>query len=123
MSIKIASRFAVACFTLVAAVVLLPVAHAWSAPMASGSAVINSAQVNVPAPGSVTINGANFATPPVVKLAGSSLVVQPGFTSTKVVATLPGGLFPGDYLLTVSTKNNDDDEDDDKSKIASLRSQ
>ncbi len=103
-------------FLLMISTMIVGMTQAAGSPLpgsgSGGSPVINSAQVNAPSPGSVTINGLNFGTPPAVKLAGSSLVVQAGATSTKVVATLPSGLAPGDYLLTVTGRNSHNNNND-----------
>jgi hypothetical protein len=64
---------------------------------------INSAVVNA---NQLTITGSNFGdTTPTVTLDGIPLVVA-GFTDATAIATLPGSIGPGSYLLQVSNAQN-----------------
>lgn len=93
-----------------------------AAAQSNNAAVINSVTVGYApntSPNQITINGVNFGTqPPTVRLRGVALALV-SRTAIKIVATLPAGITPGTYLLSVSparSNNRDDDDDDDNPK-------
>src|SRR5687768_5752322 len=66
--------------------------------------VIASVQLNLPGPDKITINGTGFGSgKPLVTMGGTPLMVNDGFTNTRIVANLPTPLpAAGDYLLVVT---------------------
>lgn len=70
--------------------------------------VIASVQLNLPAAGKITINGLGFGTGrPTVTMGGTPLVVNDGFSNTRIVANLPAPLpAAGDYLLVVTNASS-----------------
>ena len=96
-------------------VTVLPVAA-----QSNNAAVINNVTVGYApdtSPNQITINGVNFGTqPPTVRLRGVALALV-SRTAIKIVATLPAGIAPGTYLLSVSpARSNNRDDDDDNPK-------
>jgi hypothetical protein len=77
---------------------------------ALGLPIITSATVNY-SDGTLTVTGQNFGSSPVVTLASINFPTVPGATSsTKVVASFPGGMPPasftaGTYFLTIQYRN------------------
>jgi Chaperone of endosialidase/Collagen triple helix repeat (20 copies) len=101
----IKSRFKLTLFAGVFAVAFsetLPNIHAIS----SGQVVVNRTTIDY-ALNTITVVGTNFGTnTPLVALQGVPLTVQSFNVSTgTIVATLPNGLSPGSYLITVTTSS------------------
>lgn len=80
----------------------------WSLPVAAmnntNAVTITEAFADV-SMGEVEIYGNNFGSSPTVSLGEFGLLNVTLPTDTKVIATLPPGILPGDYLLTVSAGN------------------
>jgi hypothetical protein len=87
--------------------VVLATVFVMALPLLAAAPTITSATISTDQT-KITISGQNFSisgTKPIVVLGGKTLTLQPGFTSTTIVANMPSNpsLPPGDYSLTVNS--------------------